>query len=240
MTRVDRAVATLRGIAARDPAMATAHLAPGFLDHDPVSGSGGADGLRALVAALPARPSRLEVARVVEDGPLVVVHGRGRTGDEVFFDAFRFEDELVAEHWTFQAPAASPNASGHSQTDGPAAPDPRADTEASKAMVRNYYQTVHIGGDHGAVRRFMAGEVQIRHEPGVRDGVAAFEADLAVLTRDRTIDTVVLLAGQGDLVFIAARGTHEGRPCAYLDLYRVERGKLVEHWGFPQELSPND
>ena len=57
-----------------------------------------------------------------------------------------------------------------------------------------------------------------------------------MLTRSRTIDDIVLLAGQGDLVFIAARGTHEGEPCAYIDLYRVEAGKLVEHWVFPQPI----
>ena len=55
-------------------------------------------------------------------------------------------------------------------------------------------------------------------------------------TRTRTIDAIVLLVGQGDLVFIAARGTHAGEPCAYIDLYRVEAGKLVEHWGFPQAI----
>ncbi len=61
-----------------------------------------------------------------------------------------------------------------------------------------------------------------------------------VLTRSRTIDKIVLFVGQGDLVFIAARGTHEGEPCAYIDLYRVEVGKLVEHWGFPQAVPPRE
>ena len=61
-----------------------------------------------------------------------------------------------------------------------------------------------------------------------------------MLARARTIDDIVLLLGQGDLVFIAARGTYEGEPCAYIDLYRVEAGKLVEHWGFPQAILPQE
>lgn len=78
----------------------------------------------------------------------------------------------------------------------------------------------------------------IRHEPGVRDGVAEFLRDVKVLMQHRTIDEVKLLLGQGDLVFIAAKGTHEGKPCVYVDLYRVEGEKIVEHWGFPEMIPP--
>jgi hypothetical protein len=44
--------------------------------------------------------------------------------------------------------------------------------------------------------------------------------------------------GQGDFVFIAAKGSHEGNPCVYIDLYRVEDGKIAERWGFPEEILP--
>ena len=152
-----------------------------------------------------------------------MAHGRSRTGDgsEVFFAVFRFENDLLVESWRFVAPAAPPNESGHTQTDGPTEPDDGQDTDRAKAVVRDYYETVHIGGRHERIGQYMSGDLQVRHEPGVRDGVAAFEQDLAVLTRSRTIDEIVLLVGQSDFVFIAARGTHEHEPCAYIDLYRV-------------------
>lgn len=76
----------------------------------------------------------------------------------------------------------------------------------------------------------------IRHEPGVADGAGQFLRDLEVLTRDRTIDALKLVVGQGDLVFLVAEGTHRGEPCAYVDLYRVADGTIVEHWGFPQPM----
>ena len=41
----------------------------------------------------------------------------------------------------------------------------------------------------------MSGDLQIRHEPGVRDGSAAFQQDLALLTRSTTIDEIVLFVG---------------------------------------------
>ena len=80
----------------------------------------------------------------------------------------------------------------------------------------------------------------IRHESGVSDGVEAFMRDLAVATRDRTIDDIRLLAGCGDLVFLVALGTHAGNPCAYVDLYRVDRNTVAEHWGFFQPVPPAD
>jgi predicted SnoaL-like aldol condensation-catalyzing enzyme len=41
-------------------------------------------------------------------------------------------------------------------------------------------------------------------------------------------------------VFIAAKGTHEDEPCVYIDLYRVQDDKIVEHWGFPEMVPPQE
>jgi predicted SnoaL-like aldol condensation-catalyzing enzyme len=106
-------------------------------------------------------------------------------------------------------------------------------------VIREYYETVHIAGDHSKIPHYVAAD-QVRHERGVRDGLAAFEPDLEELTKNRTIDEIRFLFGQGDFVFIAAKGTHEGRPCVYIDLYRVENEKIVEHWGFPEAIPPQE
>ena len=57
-------------------------------------------------------------------------------------------------------------------------------------------------------------------------------------TRERTLDEIKLLLGEGDLFFLAALGTHRGDPCAYIDLYRVDRERIVEHWGFNGVIAP--
>ena len=240
-SNIATAVTLLRAVSSGDAAAAASCMSQsGFVQQDP-SGAGDVAGSREK-AARATGDGHLDVARLLEDGSFVVAHGQNGKSDvgEVFFAVFRFEDSLVAEQWHFTAPAAPANESGHTQTDGPTEPDGRVDTEGAKALVRDYYETVHVGGRHDRIGDYMSGDRQIRHEPGVRDGVGAFRQDLAVLTRNRTIDEIVLLAGQGDLVFIAARGMHEGKPCAYIDLYRVEAGKLVEHWGFPQAIPPRE
>ena len=151
---------------------------------------------------------------------------------------FKFEGGLIVEHWVFSAKAAPPNRSGHTQVDGPTEPKHAEDTEKNKSLVRNYYREAHIGGRHDSIPKYFSGDFCVRHEPGVADGLGEFMRDLDVLTRNRTIDEIKLLLGQGDFVFIFAEGTHQGEPCAYIDLYRVENDKIVEHWGFPEQVSP--
>ena len=115
---------------------------------------------------------------------------------------------------------------------------PLENTEQNKAFMRGYYETFHIAKDHSRPERRFRGDLCIRNEPGVHDGVSEFLFDVEGLMKHRAIDEVKLLFGQGDLVFIAAKGSHEGEPCAYIDLHRVEDGKNVEHWGLPQMIPP--
>ena len=106
---------------------------------------------------------------------------------------FRFESGAIIEHWGFAAPSGPPNASGHTQLDGPIEAGRDEDTAASKAFVSAYYQQFHIQVRHDLADRYFAGSPMIRHEPGVSDGVEGFMRDLAVATRDRTIDEVRLV-----------------------------------------------
>ena len=238
MTNIAKVRELFRGLATRDAALAVRHLdAKRYVEHDPQVADGVA-GVREYVDAM-ALDARMEIVRIFEDVDLVVAQADGQVrGDGTFFDVFRFEEGLIVEHWGFAAPSAPPNRSGHTQVDGPVEAGRSEDTAANKAFVRDYYETFHIQDRHDLAERYFAGSAMIRHEPGVSDGVDAFMADLAVATRDRTIDEIKLLAGQGHLVFLAALGTHGDEPCAYVDLYRVERDTIAEHWGFFQPVPP--
>ena len=234
ITDLEKAKTFLRGVAAGDPDLATRHVDPDrYVEHDPRLADGAVELWRHVDGM--AKGHDVKVVRALQDGAFVVTQAHGDVlGRGVRFEVFRFEDSLIVEHWVFSAEDAPPNKSGHTQADGPTKPQHVEDTEKNKRIVRDYYETVHIGGRHDEARRWFADDMMIRHEPGVADGVGELLRDLEVLTRDRTIDEIRLFAGQGDLVFLVAQGTHGGEPCAYVDLYRVEGGKIIEHWGFPQ------
>ena len=239
LTDIDKAKDFLRGVATGDPDLATRHVDPdAYVEHDPRR-EDSAICLWKHVDGLPKSAVEFNVLRVLRDGAFVVVQHKGASlGRMAFFEVFRFQDGLIVEHWTFSSPDGIPNKSGHTQADGPMEPRQLARTEANKRAVRDYYETVHLGGAHDQARRWFLGDLMIRHEPGVADGGEEFLRDLSVLIRDRTIDELKIFAGQGDLVFLVAQGTHRGEPCAYVDLYRVEDEKIVEHWGFPEAIPP--
>jgi predicted SnoaL-like aldol condensation-catalyzing enzyme len=236
---IDKVLAMFRGIASRDPDLAIKWMKPvRFTQHNPHAADG-VDGLRKHIARFLKENHHLKVVRVFQDGPYVFTHDEGLIlGQGVFFDLFRFEDGLIVEHWVFSAKGALPNQSGHTQTDGPTRANFLEDTKKNKSIVRDYYQTIHVAGDHSKIPNYSSGDHCIRHEPGVRDGVAAFKRDLAELVEHRSIDEIKFVLGQGDFVFIVAKGSHKLAPCIYIDLYRVENEKIAERWGFPEEVPP--
>lgn len=237
-TDLEKVLTVFEGIAGRDADLAIKYLHPAkYTQHNPHAADG-IDGLKEYISQFPPKDHHLKVVRAFQDGSYVFTQEEGVVlGESVFFDIFRFEDGLIVEHWVFSEKAAPHNQSGHTQTDGPTEAKLSEDTEKNKSLIRDYYETVHISGDHSKIPQYVSAD-QVRHEPGVRDGLAAFLRDLESATQHRTIDEIRFVLGHGDFVFVAARGTLEGDPCVYVDLYRVEGQKIVEHWGFPEKIPP--
>ena len=236
---IEKVSTVFAGISAGDVSLATKYIDhKRFVQHNPYAADG-VEGLTQFISQSPRDQLQVTVVRAFQDGPYVVTQAKGqRSGRNIFFDIFRFEDGLVVEHWAFSTMDAPPNPSGHTQIDGPTEAKHLEDTEKNKSLLRTYYKTFHLRGDHSRSEQYFAGDLMIRHEPGVRDSVAEFMHDVEILMQHRTIDEIKFLLGQGDFVFIAAKGTHEGEPCVYIDLYRVEDEKIVEHWGFPETVPP--
>jgi predicted SnoaL-like aldol condensation-catalyzing enzyme len=240
-SQIEKVSTVFQGIASRDPQLTTKYMNPmKYTQHNPRAADG-VEGLREYVGQLPAQNHCLKMVRAFQDGPYVFTQEEGLIfGQGVFFDIFRFEEGLIVEHWVFSAKASPPNKIGHTQTDGPPQAKHDDDTEKNKSIMRAYYETVHIAGDHSKIPQYFSGDYCVRHEPGVRDGVAAFTRDVDWLMQHRTIDELTILLGQGDFVFIAAKGTQKGQPCVYVELYRIEDEKIVEHWGFPENIPPRE
>jgi predicted SnoaL-like aldol condensation-catalyzing enzyme len=238
-TNTEKVLAVLDAIRSQDAARAIRYVGGHFLQHDPYIATG-AEGLRQYINNSAPEQLRFKVVRTFQDGPYVITQVKAESSGDDMFVVYRFQDGLIAEHWAFSAPNAPPNKSGHTQLDGPTKAHHLADTEKNKVFARRYYETFHIGGDRSRSNECFTDDLMIRHEPGVQDGVSEFLRDVEVLMQHRTIDEVKLLLGQGNFVFIAAKGTQEGDPCVYVDLYRVEDEKIVEHWGFPERFPPQE
>jgi predicted SnoaL-like aldol condensation-catalyzing enzyme len=212
-----------------------------------------ADGLGpilALMDSLPASRTTVTPLRSFDDGDYSVAHldyVLGDWGPMIGFEVHRWEDDRIVEHWdNLQSTPVAPNASGRTMIDGALDVIDLERTDANKALVRSFTETVLIAGEFGRVYDFHAGQALIQHNPDFGDGTDALVAYLAGAQggNGRPIYTALrLLLGQGSMVLAACEGqiTEESgsaQPTAFYDLYRLEDGIIAEHWDVIERLPP--
>ncbi|HEU4410658.1 MAG TPA: nuclear transport factor 2 family protein [Polyangiaceae bacterium] len=105
--------------------------------------------------------------------------------------------------------------------------------QANKALVANYYAKVWNAKRAGALAEFVAADY-VQHNPQVPNGRAPLEQFLVGFFEQmpQSSFTVARLVADGDLVVAHCLfKAHEAdRGTAVVDIYRVQDGKLVEHW----------
>lgn len=226
-----------------DAAALPDHFAEDYIQHNPAVPTGLAP-LQGFLPVLKDMGLRADVHRMIVDGDLVATHATYHNAQAfgadtmVAFDIFRVEDGKIAEHWDNLAPIAPPNPSGRTQVDGLAGIIDRDKTAANKALVKEFVETVLVEGDFGVIGKFI-GATYLQHNPQVGDGLealSAFFADLAEKGIAVKYDRVHMVLGEGNFVVVASEGTIGGTPTAFYDMWRVENGRVVEHWDVISEI----
>jgi predicted SnoaL-like aldol condensation-catalyzing enzyme len=216
----------------KDPSAVDRWVAAGYRQHSSLIADG-PEALRGLVANLP-EGFRYELARVIADGDLVALHGVYHGfGPEplVAFDLFRVRDGKLAEHWDALTPVVENTASGRSQTDGAAQPAAEG-TERSRELVREFAQRILQDADYSVLTDYISTETYLQHNPEAADGLDGFGAAAAKWAgegKNLVYKTVHQVVAEGDLVLLQSEGEF-GEPVAYWDLFRVQDGRIVEHW----------
>ena len=113
-----------------------------------------------------------------------------------------------------------------------------SDLERNKRVVVDYYQTAFAGNRRKPSRTILASDIQ--HNPDAADGPEAFKGFVNWLRGEYprlTLEIKRVLA-EGDMVvthshLVLQPGT-PGRALA--DFFRLEDGKVVEHWDVIQEV----
>jgi predicted SnoaL-like aldol condensation-catalyzing enzyme len=205
----------------------------------------GLEGLGQVLQALPKGSARVRTVRLLEDGDYVVAHTEYEFfGPKVGFDVFRFEGERIVEHWdNLGERQASPNPSGRTQLDGPAEVTDRERTAANKELVMGFVKAILLGGQFDKLGQFVDGDRYLQHNPLIGDGVQALGAALAHLASQGqaiVYERVHRVLGEGNFVLTVSEGKLGPTPTAYYDLFRVENGKIVEHWDVIEAIPPRD
>ena len=230
----------------RDSTVIDRFFSDQFVQHDP-NIADGLSGLRAFVAEVAHSPTTdVTIYRTVVDGDIVVLHSKyegwpGFSGPVIAFDLFRFKGGKIVEHWGGQTPETDPNPSGHTQVDGPTAVTDPERTEANRALVRSFKQVVTVQLRFDRVGEFINGDHYIQHASKVGDGVARMKARVAQM--EKSGGAPVLLPrryiAEGNFVLCLVEARTEP-PTANYDLFRVENGKIAEHWDVLSIIPPEN
>lgn len=240
-TRIDRIRTLLKGIETGDPAAVSVISPTQYIQHNPQTQTG-REGLAALFARLSKTSPRVNVVRAFADGDFVFGHTEYDFDTRrIGFEVFRFEDDLTVEHWDNIQPRKGPNASGHSMVDGPTEARDLEHTEANRELVRAFVEQVRIEGETGALEAFVSPDHYTEHDPDGVDGFAPLKRRLESAATDsespvyRRLHRVL---AQGDFALAVSEGARGAVHTAFYDLYRVEVGRVVEHWNTVEAVAP--
>lgn len=212
-----------------------------YIQHNLGAGDGLA-GLTALLQALPKGSAKVNTVRVFEDGDYVFAHTDfDFFGPKIGFDIFRFEDGRIVEHWDNLQPTAGPNPSGRTMVDGPVAATDLDKTEANKKLVRTFVDDILVNGRMEKLAGYFDGDNYHQHNPQIADGLTGLGSALAALQKAGIalkLDKIHRVLGKGNFVLVVSEGTFGDKPTSFYDLFRVQGGKIAEHWDTIEAIPP--
>ena len=104
---------------------------------------------------------------------------------------------------------------------------------ANKATVIEFYNKELNDKDFDAASKFF-GPNYINHNPTAADGIDGIKAYVESLKRDfpKARNQIVRAFADGDFVIlhVHAQRTPDVRGKAMVDMFRLDHGKIVEHW----------
>lgn len=245
MTNMQKALDLINTFATGDTEKAASLLAEGYIQHNLAYGTG-RDAFVGSVEYLAGAevPTVVKNIRAFEDDDKVflqTVYNFAGAGEQIAFDIFRFDgDGKIAEHWDNLALLAGPNPSGHTQTDGTTEVADLDKTEENRRLVENFLYDVMQGNHLEKTPDYFDGDTYIQHNTGIADGVSGLNEALAALAEQgiqMVYDEVHMVLAQGNYVLAVSEGTFGGTPTAYYDLWRVENGKIAEHWDVMEAIA---
>ncbi|WP_223598296.1 nuclear transport factor 2 family protein [Chryseobacterium sp. GVT01B] len=240
----DKVVALLKSIetGATEP---VSYINPNkYIQHN-LAVADGLAGFGELLQQLPPNSAKVNTVRSFQDGNYVFTQtDYNFFGPKIGFDIFRFEDGKIVEHWdNLQETPSKPNPSGHTMIDGTIDVKDLEKTEANKALVRNFVDDILVNSKMDKLAGYFDGDNYIQHNPNIPDKVSGLGATLQALAEQGIsikYNKIHQVLGQGNFVLVVSEGYFGNDYDAFYDLFRVENGKIAEHWDVIEKILPKE
>ncbi|MFL6128484.1 MAG: ester cyclase [Mycobacteriales bacterium] len=234
----------------RDASAVADFVAPDFVQHNPLYGTGRA-GLERflsgpLLTTFPDLTTTVELVIAQQDRVLAYLfwHGHhGQSGEEIELgtaELFRLRDGLLVEHWdVVEYQEIEPFGIPRPEHDQPVAEPDRTGTQAQRtnmSLLQRYTDEVTVQ-DYSRAHLYIRRDFK-QNDPMIPPGLDGFKAcceifralapDMHVVIRHLIVGTDYL----GAIWDWAGRQDGTGAPVVVptSDVYRLENGMLAEHW----------
>lgn len=220
------------------------HINPkNYINHN-LGAADGVEGLSALLEILSPNTVKVNTVRAFQDGDVVFTHtDYDFFGRKVGFDIFRFEEGEIVEHWDNLQETAAPNPSGRTMIDGTTEIKDLDKTEENKALVKGFAEDILVNGKMGKFAGYFDGDNYIQHNPQIPDQLSGLGKALEEWAKQGVTmkyDKIHKVLGEGNFVLVVSEGHLAGKHTSFYDLFRVENGKLAEHWDVIEEISAKE
>ncbi|MFT2008711.1 nuclear transport factor 2 family protein [Pontibacter sp. 13R65] len=214
-----------------------------YIQHN-IQVADGLEGFAAFASILPKGETKVNTVRVFQDGDYVFAHNEYNVfGPKIGFDIFRFEDGKIVEHWDNLQETQPVNPSGHTMIDGATDLKDLDKTEANKTLVKNFVDDILVNGRMEKLIGYFDGDNYIQHNPYIGDGPSGLGKALEEWAKQgitMKYDKVHQVLGEGNFVLVVSEGELGDMHTAFYDLFRVENGKIAEHWDTLETIPSKD
>ena len=190
----------------------------------------------------------IRVVRAFEDGQYVFVHvyqslnnGEAKWVTADFFDTDK--NDKIIEHWDVIQAYKENTVSRRTMVDGPTEIEDLDKTEANKEHIRKFVADVLMGRNLDNITKYVSTEQYDQHNPEIGDGIKGLMKHIQNKVANGIksgYEKLHLLVGQGNFVAILSHAIVGDADYAFIDIFRLKDGLIVEHWDVQEKILPEN
>ena len=114
------------------------------------------------------------------------------------------------------------------------------DKEETRRIVSDFVRDILRGENMEKLNSYFDGDNYIQHNVSIADGLSGLGAALEALAKQgiqMIYDKTYMVLADGNYALAVSEGTFDEAPTSYYDLFRVENGKIAEHWDVMETIA---
>ncbi|RDU74504.1 hypothetical protein CQA57_00170 [Helicobacter anseris] len=183
----------------------------------------------------------VKIYRILKDDNFIVLHSEFKEDGviKVGFDILSIKDKKITKSWKNITLKAPNNPSGHTQIDGVIEIDTKQDIQKNKKIVKDFINDILIQQKDN-LDTYIDKNTYIQHNSDIKDGLEGLMEALQYMQKNHIklkYSHNILLLGEGNFVLAVSQGelgaidsNGKAPEVIFYDLFRLQNGKLVEHW----------